>query len=104
MKDDLSAHHHRQSDQFGIAPFVADDRGGGRCFEAEESQGVSRREELGIPIGEVNLRILKSPPASSVEDQQRVEPLPISKSRRADQHIAPHLTRGTSHFPAGPMD
>src|SRR6266516_2442414 len=94
MKDNLRAHHHRQSDQLGKTPLMADDSGAGHTLDAEEGHGISRCEELRIAWREMNFVVAKGLASLPIEDEQRIEPSSTGKGRRANQHVAPVRSRG----------
>ena len=50
MEEDLCAEHHGQADEFGVSPFVADDRGAGDFVEVEERE---------LDVEEIEKRIRK---------------------------------------------
>src|SRR6266550_7829372 len=94
MKDNLRAHHHRQSDQLGKTPLMADDSGAGHTIDAEEGHRISRRKELRIARREMNFVIAKDLASLPIEDEQRIEPSSARKGRRANQDMAPVRSRG----------
>src|ERR1043165_8053229 len=93
MKDNLRAHHHRQSDQLGKTSLMTYDRGTGHPGDAEEGDGISRREELRIARREINFVKAKNPASPPIEDEQRIEPSSAGKGRRANQDVTPIRSR-----------
>ena len=79
VKQHLRSSHDRESNQFRITPFVADNRGGTHIIQVEQRDAVPGTEEPPIHLRQLAFPVAMNNAAFAIKDDQAILPTPAPK-------------------------